>query len=278
MKYLSLFLLMCFLEANQYNYAPKIKNPPYEKKLVICVASYNNQNYYKKNLDSIFSQNYSNFRVLYVEDASTDNTYDLVATYIKEKGLEDKITLIHNSNNQGPIYNQYHMIHSCDDDEIIVTLDGDDWFAHNGVLTRINQAYHNKEVWVTYGQFKIYNSTNGGCRAVKTHDLVKNRLHRKIPFIWSHTRTFYAGLFKKIPVHLFQNNEGEFFPMAGDVATMLNLIDMAPLHTFFMPEVSYIYNMETPLNQHKKNDSLQSELEKLIKSRPPLNIIKDWRN
>ena len=61
-----------------------------EKAIVVVIPSYDNCEYYKQNLDSVFAQNYHNFRVIYVDDASPDQTGPLVKQYIKEKGQEDR--------------------------------------------------------------------------------------------------------------------------------------------------------------------------------------------
>ncbi|MCK4934310.1 MAG: glycosyltransferase, partial [Simkaniaceae bacterium] len=67
-----------------------------EQRIVVVVASYNNQLFYRRNLDFIFAQDYENYHVLYVNDCSTDDTKVLVENYIKNKGVADRITLINN--------------------------------------------------------------------------------------------------------------------------------------------------------------------------------------
>jgi glycosyltransferase involved in cell wall biosynthesis len=267
-------IFACF--AGEYNYAPNVLNPKEEKKLVVCIPSYNNRKYYKNNLDSVFFQNYQNYRVIYVNDGSKDGTFDLVKQYIEERNLESKITLIDNPVNMGATYNWYHMVHSCANDEIIVSLDGDDYFANKNVLARINRAYQDENVWITYGQWKRLPNHIGQSKAVKFKDL-DGGIHRKIPFQWSQIRTFYAGLFKKIPIDSFQTEEGEFYPTACDVAIMLNLIDMAPRHIFFIPDILYIYNLDTQINDHKRFPGLQKEIELTIQARPPAPIVSDWK-
>ena len=109
-----------------------------EKNMVVVIPSYNNSRYYKANLDSVLSQKYTNFRAIYIDDCSPDGTGDLVEEYIKQHDTHNRITLIKNSTRQGAMANLYHAIHSCDDNDIILTLDGDDWFAHKKVLSKIN--------------------------------------------------------------------------------------------------------------------------------------------
>src|SRR5438552_2237739 len=109
-----------------------------EKKFVIVVPSYNNSRYYERNMRSVLSQNYAHFRVMYIDDCSPDGTGDLVENFIEQYDQDRKVLLIKNKERRGALYNLYTMITSCDDDEIIVTLDGDDWLPHNEVLLRLN--------------------------------------------------------------------------------------------------------------------------------------------
>lgn len=277
MKYFFIvtLLISTFLKA-ELNYAPRVLNSFEEKKIVVCIPSYNNEKYYERNLKSVFLQKYRNFRVIYVDDASTDDTYELVKEYIENSWFKSKVTLIRNETNQGAMSNLYKMIHSCKDDEIIVTLDGDDWLPHAKVLTRVNQAYLDPRVWVTYGNFQYFpGKRNDYVKAVDFNDL-KNGGHRKIPFMYTHLRTFYAELFKMIPEALFKDEDGTFLSMGWDVAIMLNLIDMVQDHIYFIPQVLYTYNIETPINDHKKDHKKQYRLEQLIKARPPLKKLANW--
>ena len=51
----------------------------------IVVPSYKNvkSNLYLRNLDSIFMQDYDNYHVVYIDDASPDQTGEYVKQYIK---------------------------------------------------------------------------------------------------------------------------------------------------------------------------------------------------
>ena len=67
----------------------------YKNKFVFIITSYNNEQWYKKNLDSIKNQTYKNWRAIYVDDASTDNTYKLVIEYVNNHKLNNKYVLSH---------------------------------------------------------------------------------------------------------------------------------------------------------------------------------------
>jgi glycosyltransferase involved in cell wall biosynthesis len=274
-----LILLSCsfVLFTAKFNFAPKIQGLDKEKKLVIGIASYNNENYIKKNLDSIFLQNYSNFRIIYSNDASTDRTWECLKDYVEAHGIGDKVTMLMNETNQGAMFNHYTMVSLCEDDEIYISLDGDDWFAHRNVLNRINQAYLDERVWMTYGNEILFPSGRLGLdRRLMVSDLAAGK-HRLMPFVFAPPRSFYASLFKRIPVELFQDDEGNFFESSCDVAYMFNLLDMVRDHVYFIDEVLYVYNIDTGINDFKTIPEKQILIEETIRKRKPLEKIENWQ-
>lgn len=249
------------------SYAGPRMNVLEEKHFVIVTASYNNKDWYRWNLDSLVNQNYKNYRIIYIDDFSTDGTADLVAEYIKEHNLEDRITLIINTERQGALKNHYDAIHSCQDSDIIINVDGDDALAHSMVLNYMNRVYANPGIWLTYGQFMEMPSKNiGFCHAMPSHVIMHNdfRGYGDTP---SHMRTFYAGLYKKIKKEDLMI-DGQFFDMDADIATMFPMIEMARDHFKFISKVVYLYNGENPINDHKKSKGRQRELDLYIRSLP----------
>ena len=244
------------------------KNYAYEQPLVVIIPSYKNSVYYERNLLSVFSQKYDNYRVIYIDDCSPDNTGNLVEAFIKQHGQEKRVTLIKNPERHGALYNLYHAIHSCKDEEIIITLDGDDWFAHDGVLTRINKAYADGKTWMTYGNYKLWPDTDRSiCAVIPDYIRVTNN-YRRYAWCTSHIRTCYAWLFKKIKIEDLQDN-GQFLPVTGDMALMFPLLEMASSHVTYIPDVLYIYNVETPCNDFKERFAQQQYYEKFLRAKQP---------
>lgn len=239
-----------------------------DKTFVIVCASFNNQNVIVKNLRSIFLQKYSKWRLIYINDNSTDATLDIFNDVVAKSRLSSKITLINNTTRRGHLYNQYHAIHSCKDDEIIVIVDGDDWLAHDGVLSYLNDVYKDPNVWLTYGQFLYYKKERKGiCKPVAEDIITKNSYRRDCPWIFSHIRTFYAGLFKAIDKKDLMF-EGSFWPMCADVATMLPMLEMTGGRFKYIPDILYIYNDTNPLNIFNNRKEQQRILEAKIRSLP----------
>ena len=242
-------------------------NAVQEKPMVVVIPSYNNVQWYQQNLASVFCQEYSNYRVIYIDDCSPDGTGDVVAAYLNEHDVHQRVTFIRNEVNRGAMYNHWQAVCLCDDDEIVVHLDGDDWFKDPKVLARVNQAYQDPEVWMTYGQFEQYpTGQKGFCRPMPPLVIARNAF-RRYKWISSHLRSFYAGLFKQIKIEDFIFN-GEFFKATCDMAFMFPLLELTCNHCQFIPDVLYIYNEATPLNDYKTKLRYQFHCDRLIRSWP----------
>lgn len=234
-------------------------NNPDEKAFVVVIPSFNNKEWYQKNLDSVFLQKYSNFRIIYVDDASPDGTGELVKAYTKEKGLQDRVTLIQNEKRIGSLANLYQAILQCNPKEIVVDLDGDDWMKDHEVLSELNSVYRNSDVWVTYGQFEYYPCGSTGWAKEVPQQVIEANAFRDESWTTTALRTFYAGLFQKIKKDDLMFN-GEFYPMAGDLAFMFPIVEMAGKHSRFIPKVLYVYNVVTTINDGVKDPELQQNL------------------
>ena len=239
-----------------------------QKSFVIFIPSYNNAKYYERNLRSVFEQDYDNYRVIYIDDCSTDNTLIKVKGFLKKYNRESKVTVVANQENKGLLMNTYFAVNSCKDEEIIVNLDGDDWFANTSVLSTLNRYYNDPNVWATYGQLIEYPSyKRGSSKEPLFSHLQRGKIRkgwhylRKNEWIFSQLRTFYAGLFKRIQVKdLVQ--DGGFYTSAADICYMCPILEMSRDHTVFIPDILYVYNRETPLNDdklRKKNPSLNCQ-------------------
>ena len=275
MKNITLIIVLsitsCFTFTKDTNFYNNTKE---EKPIVVVIPSYNNKYFYKKNLDSVCKQNYNNYRIIYVNDASTDKTGELVKKYIKDKNQEHHVTYINNEKNKGALYNLYNAIHTCDNDTIIVTLDGDDWLKDENVLQVVNEAYQNKNVWMTYGQYKeLYYSKSqnkfiikpGHCKQIPPN-IIRAQAYRQDSFVSSHLHTFYAGLFKKIKLEDLLYH-GNFYDVTWDLAFMLPLLEMVNGNCKFIDETLYVYNCITPINDFKTKLQRQLYFGNVIRSK-----------
>lgn len=245
-----------------------------ENKFVIIIPSFQNREWCEKTLISVLSQNYQKFRAIYTDDCSSDGTADEAERVLDKYDNDNRVKLIKNSKRLLAVQNIYNMAHSCDDDEIIVILDGDDWLSGPDVLNRLDEEYK-KDIWLTYGQYISYHDQEIGCSCQIPREVIDANAFRRYRWCSSHLRTFYAWLYKKIRKDDLMYN-GNWMPVAGDLAIMFPMLEMAGIKQAFIPDILYIYNYTSQLNDGKVNRSLQIELERKIRSMPPYQRINTW--
>ena len=138
------------------------------------------------------------------------------------------------------------------DDEICVEVDGDDWLPNSNVLLKINEIYNDSDVWMTSGSFKDYDGR--GCDEGFTTPPESFDNIRKLRFTLSHLRTWKSWLWKKIKTEDLKDENGNYWNVAGDLAFMFPMLEMAgEEHYRFLPNINYIYNESNPINDHKVN-------------------------
>ena len=245
------------------------------KPFAVVIASYNNARWCQQNLESVLSQEYPVFRIIYIDDASTDDTPHLVAAYVLDHPQASRVEVRRNAARVGPLANIDRAVRSCDPDEIVVLVDGDDFLAHCHVLARLNAIYEDPDVWVTWGQFTKYpHGGEGFCAPIPSEVVVANAF-RDYPFVSSHLRTFYAGLYHRIRPVDVSDEDGRFFTIAGDVAQMFALQEMAGPHGRFVAEVLYRYNRENPLSDDRVDRALQVRTEREIREKARYGRVHD---
>lgn len=247
----------------------------YVPRFVFVVPAYNVRPWVKKNLDSLLSQKYPFYRVIFIDDSSEDGTSEFVSKYLAKFDKKKRVSFIKNCRRRGQLANVYRAVHSCENDEIIFVVDGDDWLAGKLVLSHMSMVYRQKNPWVTHGNFIYYAPHKKKKR--RLHETVcnvrpfpqkvlKNRTireyQRKTSHIATRVRTFYAWLFKQIATKDLLY-EKFFFPAATDPAYMIPMIEMAGTQkVLHICEPHYVYNLENPLSYHafKNGTNLQVKM------------------
>jgi len=243
------------------------------QKITVVIPSYKNEKWCEKNLSSVLSQDYDNYKVIYTDDCSPDKTADKVEAFIKQHKAGDKVELIRNTTRLGAMHNLYNMIHSCDDNDVIVTTDGDDMLAHSRVLHRINEEYESGEVWMTWGSYVDHPQNTKGCAKPIPQHIINANSFRRHPWCFSHLRTFKAGIFKKLPESDFK--EGDKWMMAGwDLPIMFGLAELSGNRIRHIPDVLYLYNNLNPIQDFKIRLHEQQRIERLVRGRRPYDRIK----
>lgn len=261
---------------------------PEELSIVVIIPSYNNELYCKDNLDSVFAQKYSNFRVIYINDASTDATGKLVDAYVHQRDLHDRVTIIHNDYNRKALMNIYQAVHMCDDNDLIVVLDGDDQFAHEYVLAKFNRVHADGNVWLSYAQYinwppmaAIQNKIPIlGYAAQTPQNIIDAKNYRWCyKWLWSGLRGFRAWFFKCVKISsLFLDaapGKGKLLPIMYDAAIMWPMMEMGGEHTKFIPDILLTRTI-TPLNDFQvSGDELKKAVRRVLRNQKAYPTLHD---
>jgi glycosyltransferase involved in cell wall biosynthesis len=102
------------------------------KKVTIALTSYNQAKYITQALDSALSQDYPNLEIVIGDDASTDETDDVIKPYLDNK----RVKYIKHERNLGQIANKRKLFNEHATGDYILFIDGDDFLADKTYLTQ----------------------------------------------------------------------------------------------------------------------------------------------
>jgi glycosyltransferase involved in cell wall biosynthesis len=240
--------------------------------LKIIIPFYNVEKWIATNIESILRQTYKNFSCFYIDDVSTDESLTILEEYSSDK----RINIIKNKQKKYALSNIYHAIELADpkDEDIIITVDGDDWLSDDKVFEYINKIYTEEDILLTYGTYIEY--PNGKIPfnvSSYSQEIIKDNAYRKDIWRASHLRTFKYKLWKNIKIEDLKDKDGNFFKMTWDLAIMLPMLEMAGGKFKCISDILYCYNLMNPNNDHKINHALQLELENQIREKNKYSIM-----
>jgi glycosyltransferase involved in cell wall biosynthesis len=225
-----------------------------QNKFIVVVPVYNADKFIEKCMFSILDQDYENFDIIVIDDCSSDNTAKILRRLNKEYEFD---LIVNKERLRSPLENFIKGIEvrSTDPEDIIVTVDGDDWLVDDKVLSYLNEVYQDENIWMSYGQYEPLSKTYSHyCKPIPD-----TRTYRRSgAWLTSALRTVKRKLFDKINRDDLKDETGGYYKAAGDLAYMFPIIEMAgPKHIKFIDKVLYIYNDVYPGNEMKTDRDRQ---------------------
>jgi glycosyltransferase involved in cell wall biosynthesis len=241
----------------------------------IVIPMYNVEKWVSTTIRSVLGQTYSDFEVIIIDDMSTDNSYEKVHHLCS---TDDRFTLIRNKEKRLALENivtGIKMLAPAEED-IIVTLDGDDWLANKDVLQIVNDTYERKNCAITYGTYITYPEGQRPWNVTEySKDVVLNADYRKDVWRASHLRTFKYKLWNKIKKEDLLEPDGRYCDGAWDLAFMFPMLEMAGQRSAFIEEILYVYNRSNPLNEDKVDHQKQLASEAKIRNMKKYNLLEE---
>lgn len=239
----------------------------------IIVPFYNVEKWILYNIKSIKVQNYKNYECILVNDHSTDNTVSIIEKEIKN---HDNFRLYTNEEKTGALGSTVYGTNKSrpNDEDIIIVLDGDDWFANENVLNYLDKTYQEKGCWITYGSYVEFPSNMKGKFSRRLpQKVIEQKSYRESEWMTSHLRTYKYKLWKRIKEDDMRNSEGKYYPMCGDLPVIFPMLEMAGNRSHYIEKILHVYNRTNPTNEDKVNHNLQLSIEYEIRNKQKYDLI-----
>jgi len=242
----------------------------------IVVPVYNAEAWIETCVRSIAAQVYKNFECIIINDASTDNTGEILKQipYIQD---DPRFHIQHNDQNVKALQNIVDGFNALgakgDPESVLMVVDGDDRFFSEYSLALVSQAYEQTKCSLTYGNHIHYpDGASSNCEPIPQWVQEKNafRLHK---FVTSHLRTFKSKLWYNIKDEDLRDDDGTYYGVAWDVAFMMPMLEMARGKILFIPNVLYVYNRINPLSDDAIRQDDQHRIEMIVRSKPKYDFI-----
>jgi len=240
-----------------------------QTRFIVFTAGFNSMQWVHKNIKSVKKQNYNNYIHIIVDDATTDGTSNEI-----ENNKHKKLVIYRNEKNIKWISNalKYLPNHIKSKEDVIVIVDMDDWLANENVLKILHKKYTKQKLWMTYGNYAVYNNNSIIKKPFKRTKLDNKRTVRGGSYI--HLRTFKSFLWNAINKDDLKGPNGKYVSCTYDRAIMYPMMEMCPEDKIYhFEKVLYIYNNSNILSVRKVMGQHQRDLKKWFLGKPSYKVL-----
>ena len=115
-------------------------------KVSVIVPNYNHERFLVRRLSSVFEQTFQNFEVIFLDDASSDNSVEVMRQFAQDPRLK----IILNSKNSGSPFAQWQKGLEIAKGDYVWIAESDDYCDHDFLYTLVNILDQNNDVGLTY--------------------------------------------------------------------------------------------------------------------------------
>jgi glycosyltransferase involved in cell wall biosynthesis len=230
------------------------------------------EGYVCKCLDSVLQQENKDWVLQMVLDPAGDKTYEQAKKY-ESSQIHIKLNL----DRRYALANIVDSIKLLDptDEDILVFLDADDWLSGPRALS-IVKSYYDKHpsLLVTHGSWTSHPNPKVIHNNAPYERREFNNGLRHGPWRGSHLRTMKYKVWKRIKDTDLRDKNGMYYPSGWDLAIMFPALEMAGYdRVAFIADRIYVYNQETPHNDHKVRSRQQTDYANYIRSQKPYQLL-----
>jgi glycosyltransferase involved in cell wall biosynthesis len=227
------------------------------------------EDYIRLCLDSVRAQSFRGWEAFVSIDACGDDTaqraFDArsgdgrVQIHVNTERLYSMANLVRGIQRSG-----------AEAEDVIVILDGDDWFAGEWALERIVAEYERHGCWMTYGSWITNDPSRHGLKAGLWPAYPEGTTRfRDATWLGTAVRSWKKWLWDLVDDDDFRDRDGRYIRVSEDQAIMLPMLEMSGTdRARHIPDVLMIYNRLTPHACGKVHLDLMRETAAYIRGRP----------
>lgn len=207
-------------------------------------------------LQSLAMQSHFDWQALVTTDCRGDRTFERAVEAAED---DPRIVITRNRRRLYPMENIVRAIRRshADPEDVIVILDGDDWFITDRALERIAYEYTDDDCWMTYGSWISSRRDHPGRWPAYPHGADV----RTAPWLGTAVRTWKKWLFDLIADEDLRDDTGRYFRVGEDVACMVPMLEMATTrraHHIEEPLILYNRDSHHDPKRRLKNEGLRN--------------------
>lgn len=236
-----------------------------DSKVVVYMRGYNTScEKLKRVFDSLKRQTYQDFKIVYVDDASENESAEyakFIFTY--DMYFRNKVVPIFNDSNVGELANFVFVMQNVitNQDAIVINIDNDDYLVNDCAIEIIVKEFENGAE-ITCGNCIRYD------KPLKHYKIISfdKAWLRGGDNLWLHPKCFKRYLFDYIDIENDLMVDGKFIEINTDFAFMLPIINRANKKVF-IDEILYYFepSMKNVHKQGKYDSSYKAKIkEKLL--------------
>lgn len=253
-----------------------------DNRFIIVIAGRNNIKWVAKNLESVLVQDYPNYRIAFFDDASDDGTDKVAIATLGNQNPKVSYTLQTKRHYKAWFFSELEKHIGINDNDILVFLDGDDFFACENVLSYLNEIYKQTNCWMTYGGMLVWNGGDDYDEPFPQNSAIpevvkRERAYRRDMWRTSHLKTMRGFVWKKIDAKRDLMPDGKAMVGPDDLAIMFAALELCPPDRVYrVTEPLYIYN-HSPENQQSRafaeHKATGIDYEQIVRTRQPYDRL-----
>jgi hypothetical protein len=205
------------------------------------------EQYIGKCIWSLRRQKYRNWKAVVMVDPCKDRTYERA---VASRGNDQRIDIVCNSRRYYSMANLLRATKrsAARPDDVMVVLDGDDWFFSDGALQTIAETYARHDCWMTYGSW-IANIVDGEGKRPGQWPAYEEGIRdfRKRKWLGTAVRTWKRWLFDLIQDEDLRDDQGKYLRVTEDMAVMFPMLEMCGTsRAKHIAKPLIVYNRQNP--------------------------------